>query len=364
MNKKKNFLYLSIILVIFVYLVFNFQFRTPILSGFIMAALTYPIYNSLLALTVNSPTWPSHKYLSRFFKKEQAGILTVLIISIFLYFITNYIIGNILSEIPNLNRKTVDYLQSLSNNEGLINQVSKVGITKSVFSETISNIKNNFISISSGLISVENLTKVYSISSNIISSIFSLLINLVIFLLAWYNGMVYGGSWANGIINLFPVASSDKNTIKNDLKMGIRNVIYANVISGLFNGLLCLIIMLIFGLPGAFVLAFFAFLIGFLPLTPSEVGYAIPLLMLLQINPIAALVTWIIVEIAIFMLNYWLLPNIILSSAPGNPLFIITSVITGIAFFGIMGFIIGPVIMIFINTLTQISYKEMSKSID
>ena len=114
------------------------------------------------------------------------------------------------------------------------------------------------------------------------------------------------------------------------------------------------VVMLIFGVPNIFILSVIIFLIGVLPLSPSELAYALPFLIILPTNPAAAIAFGIFGELVILFVNYVLMPKIINSGQEGNPLLIITSIISGISIFGIMGFVIGPMIMIFVQTLFSI----------
>ena len=102
-------------------------------------------------------------------------------------------------------------------------------------------------------------------------------------------------------------------------------------------------------------------MIGVLPLSPSEFAYAIPILIIAQSNPLLALVLAILAELIVLFTNYVFLPRVIISGSEGNPLLILTSVMSGIAIFGVMGFIIGPVLMILVQTLYQILTKREAK---
>lgn len=99
-------------------------------------------------------------------------------------------------------------------------------------------------------------------------------------------------------------------------------------------------------------------MIGVLPLSPSELGYAIPILIIAQSNPLAALILAILAEIIVLFTNYIFLPRVIVAASDGNPLLILTSVMAGIGIFGIMGFVIGPVLMILVQTLYSILVRR------
>jgi predicted PurR-regulated permease PerM len=173
-----------------------------------------------------------------------------------------------------------------------------------------------------------------------------------------------GDKWIKAILNLTPLEEDEIKIIHKSLSSGIRNVIYANSLSGVINATVVMLIMIFFNLPGVFLAGVVTFFIGFLPIFPSELGYLIPIIQILIIlnNPLLALLIAVISEVFILFQNYVFLPSIVLIGNSGNSLFIVTSVLTGIAVFGIMGFIIGPAIMIFANTMSQVVIKRINKN--
>jgi predicted PurR-regulated permease PerM len=166
--------------------------------------------------------------------------------------------------------------------------------------------------------------------------------------------LVYGKQWLNHIFKLLPFNDKEVKQITDDFQKGVRNVIYANVLSGFIHTIICAIAMTIFGIQSVFILSVLIFLIGVLPLSPSELGYAIPVLLIFPINPIFALVLAVIGELVILWTNYILVPKIIASGKEGNSLLILTSILSGISIFGLLGFIIGPLVIIFIQTIYSI----------
>jgi predicted PurR-regulated permease PerM len=179
-------------------------------------------------------------------------------------------------------------------------------------------------------------------------------------LLSWFNCLINGKKWLSNIFHLLPFNETEIEQIKTDFRDGVRNVIYANLLSGFIHATACFIFMWIFGVENMFILSIFIFLIGVLPLSPSELGYLIPIGFVFASNPLAALIFAIIGEGIILWTNYALIPKIIASGEEGNSLLILTSILTGISIFGIMGFIIGPLIIIFIQTLYRIVIRRIN----
>lgn len=353
MFKKNLFLILSLLLIAFVYLLFNYAFRTPILVGFILAALTYPLFKFFN----NSIERYNIKYIS----KSITALTTIIISGIIIYYTSSYIVIEFLKELNSLTPSVIEEIAKVFDSQEFKDIASYIGLNSNETKSLSENIINSIIPYLSSIINFDNFNRILNVSTQLLNLVFNQLLYIVISVIAWYNGLVFGKGWIETLIKLLPIERHQKEAIKHDLNAGIRNVIYANLVSGILNGLAVLFLMSFFGAPGAFLGAFFAFLIGFLPLSPSELSFLPLIVYLFLTNPPLVILVLIIGELFVLFLNYVLLPKITLGSSEGNPLFIITSVLSGIAIFGVMGFIIGPTIMIFINTLSNITIGNIGE---
>ncbi len=334
--------------------VFNFQFRTTLIVGFIMAVLTYPIYEFF------------NKHLAKVLSQRSqslSGILTMLTVIICLGLFFNYIGGQIAGEIPRFLETTVLTINSLPDNQQFLSTAGRFGINLETIQAGVDQFNhvihpNNNLDAQS-LFSQESLNRFFNITAQVFNVIFNQLAYIILFLLAWFNGLVFGNRWVNSLLSLIPLHSHESSQIKKDLKLGIRNVLYANLLSGVINTAVVFTMMVVFNIPNKFVISILSFIIGFLPATPNEMAYVIPIAVIFSVNPVAAIVCAVVAEIIIIWINYVFLPKIILSGGEGNPLFVITSVISGLYIFGPMGFLIGPIVMIFINTLGTILLRRV-----
>jgi predicted PurR-regulated permease PerM len=346
---------------------FNNPFITPLLLGFIFAALTFPLY-----------AWIS-KQLNRFltFKKDWntlAAMLTILIVCSVLITFGNVFIRQLIREIPNFSKEGLEFLQGAPDNRTVLNIAGQLGFSREDVQTAVNGFDNEVRQISSyfdpqapqsdtrnanQIFSTENLNRALGIGTQLFGAIFNQLVYLVIFILAWLNALLLGQRWLNNIFQILPLSDTEVKVIKKDLTLGIRNVVYANLISGLIHAGVVFLIMLVFGLPNLFIVTLLVFLIGVLPLTPSELAYAIPILLLFQRNPWAATLLIPVAELIVLWVNYVVVPKVIAANGEGNDLLILTSILSGIAIFGLMGFLIGPVIMIFVQTLYRILRERL-----
>ncbi len=345
----------SILLIILVLLVFNFEYRTPLISGFIFATLSFPVYQWIKkSLSKINLTKIGIKKTINF--DSFAAFILVFGLSSALLLVVGITSTQLTREIPVLVSAIYEGGKKLNDSQFIINIARQFGFYEEL---TLVKLQDQFNLALASSLSVENLQKVLNTSQQVLSNLVTQIVYIVIFLLAWFNGLLFGSRWIDTLINLFPLFNHESSSIKQNLVQGIRNVIYANLLSGFLNMIGVSIICLVFGIPNVVIVAILAFVIGFLPISPSELAYAYPIIYLLYLNPILGIIAFVISELYILWQNYIFLPGIVLSGTNGNPLFIITSVIAGISIFGIMGFVIGPAIMIFVNTLGAILINRL-----
>jgi predicted PurR-regulated permease PerM len=348
-------------IILYIIWVFNRNFTTPLLLGLVFATLTYPIYEFYL------------KKVFTFLRGRKAiaisAITTILAALTVITILINVVATQLIREVPDFARTSVSFAQSLPNNNELINAISGLGFAPDYVKDMLRNIESQVVGIgknvgndsntASGFLNEANINNAFNFSRQTLNVLFNQLVYLSIFVLSWFQCLMNGENWLDHIFKLLPFNENEVSSIKNDFRDGVRNVIYANLLSGIIHATACFIFMWIFGIPNMFLLSILIFFIGVLPLSPSEFGYLIPILLVFPTNPVAALVFALIGEAIILWVNYILIPKIIASGEEGNPLLILTSILSGIAIFGLMGFIIGPLIIIFVQTLYRILMKRI-----
>ncbi len=353
------------ILILSVLWLFNSAFVTPLLLGLIIATLSFPIFQYIQNKLINTKLFSKAS-------KTIAGISTIFLITIVLFAGFDFLGTQVAREAPSFVTGIVNFARSIPKNENLIQNLEKIGVSRDntkLASDKINEQINKYV-VPNGTkqklnveLKPEDFTKIFNFSGGLFKIIFDYLIYFVIFLLAWFNALTSGKLWLKSIFGLLPFSETEETDIIFDLKSGVSNVVYANLLGGLIHSVICFVIMLIFGVPNIFILTILIFLIGVLPLSPSELAYALPLLIILPNYPIAVIILAPIAELIILFVNYILMPKIINSGQAGNPLLIITSILSGITIFGLMGFIIGPMIMILVQTLYGILVKRSEERV-
>lgn len=348
-------------IILFFLWIFNQPYLSPLLFGFIVAVLTFPIFSwirDLIALKIPKGQNP------------LAATLTILLLSGVLVLFLNIFMRQFIREIPGFVNAGLNFIRSLPDNQGLLQILANFGIDRTQLEELTTNLLKQVATVLPGertpgqttniTVSEQMVAQALTIGRQTFNFIFDFIVNLVVFLLAWFNGLTLGSGWLKNIFSILPLNDQERESIQQDLKFGIRNVVYANLLSGVIHAVVVFIIGLIFGVESIFVISLLVFLIGFLPLSPSELGYLLVLVPLFFINPIAAIVLVPVVELIILWVNFVLTPKIIASGEEGNSLLILTSILSGISIFGLAGFIIAPVIMVFVQTLYRILRRHLT----
>jgi predicted PurR-regulated permease PerM len=363
---SKPFTYLVISIILGVLLLFNYRFLTPLLVGGIFAIVTFPVKSKVEKYLRFSPSTNSN----------LASVLTIIILTISVFLIGKVVFGQVSKEIPVIVNGIVDFGIRLNSGQELVRTLERLGVSPAI-SEIASNYLNsqiNQLTSRIGLdsqgqsLSPQTLRNILNWSTGATRLFANRLVDFVIFLLFWHSAMVSGKLWLKKLFQLLPFTKDEEKMICNHVHQGVGSIIYANFLSGLVHASVVFLMMLLFGVPNIFILTILTFFIGMLPLSPSEFGYIIPISIVFYSNPLIAIGLACFAEIVILWVNYILTPKVIASSQDANQVLILTSTLSGIVIFGIMGFVIGPLLLIGAQTLFDIlssriiySYENNSK---
>jgi predicted PurR-regulated permease PerM len=163
----------------------------------------------------------------------------------------------------------------------------------------------------------------------------------------------------NYIRSLLPFSKEVEKKLFDSTRDITWSVLYGNVLVGTIQGIILGIGFFIFGAPNPFLLLIFGILVGILPvLGPSIVGIPVALILLVNGNPFSAF----------GILAFTLLASI--SDQIIRPLFVsrrtklhnalvLTGMVGGFLLFGILGFILGPLILAYLIIIIEV-YRNKS----
>jgi predicted PurR-regulated permease PerM len=349
-------LILGLIILYFLW-IFNREFIASLSLGLIVAVLTFPIYNNFRIL-FKRRLHNSHV--------AAAGLLTMILLSTVFILSLNLFWSGFRYELPKFQQGIENFITDIPDNQQFKNFLAlddqtaidlsvdlnqELADAQSTFGDRAGVFKNFFES--------DNLSQTIQLGQQTLAQIAGVLIATVLFYLSWFFFMVNGKNWLKNVFLIIPIDSREEEIIKEEFKHGVRNVAYASLISATIHTVVAAILLIVFGIENKFIILTFVILIGLLPLSPAEIAYAVPIALIFSTNPVVALILIPVLEALILWVNYVLIPGVIASNENGNPLLIVTSILSGVYLFGVMGFVIGPILMVFIQSLYQILYKRI-----
>lgn len=186
---------------------------------------------------------------------------------------------------------------------------------------------------------IENLGAVFS-------SFAKMLINLLVFLIAFYFLLKDGSKLKNYLVVLSPLEDTDDEFIVSRLKTAVSAAVKGNLTIGLIQGVLTGIGFAIFGVPNAVLWGSVAVISAFLP----GIGTALvitPAIIFLFItgNTFGAIGLLVWGVTAVGLVDNFLGPRLVGRGMQLHPLMVFIAILGGLAFFGPLGFLLGPLAM-------------------
>ncbi len=195
---------------------------------------------------------------------------------------------------------------------------------------------------------LQNLGAVFSNSAK-------LLISFFLFLISLYYLLKDGQKLKKAVVILSPLADTDNETIFKKLELAVNSVVRGNITIAFIQGVLTAIGFAIFGVPNAVLWGTIAAIAALIP----GIGTALVLIpaiifLFLSGNTISGfgLLAWGV--IAVGLIDNFLGPKLVGSGMQLHPLLVLLSVLGGLAFFGPIGFLLGPLTLSLFFTLLDI----------
>lgn len=194
-------------------------------------------------------------------------------------------------------------------------------------------------------------------------SLFSNLIKITtstfIFLIALYYMFKDGEKLKLAVREMSPLKDSYDNTIFKKMENAINSIIKGSLIIAIIQGIVTSIGFLIFGVPSAFLWGTIASITALIPSVGTSL-VVVPAIIYLffsgSLFPAIGLAIWGF--FAVGLIDNFLGPKLVERGIKIHPFLILLSVLGGLALFGPIGFIIGPVVLSLLFTLSVI-YSEI-----
>lgn len=323
-----------------------------VLAAFIFWPFVFAL---LLAVIFAVACWPLHQQILKLFSRWPglAALITTFLVIIFILTPLVLLGGQIFKEARQL-------YQALTENSGreVILGLLRVAADKiqQVFPEA-GNFSLNFDQyIKQGAAwLIQNLGAIFS-------NFATLLMDFFIFLIALYYLLKDGVKVRKTVMEISPLPSQENEAIFDKLGLAINSVVRGNLIIAVIQGVLTSLGLTIFGVPNPVLWGMVAAITALIPGVGTSL-VIIPSIAYLfltgQTLPAAGLLVWGVLGVG--LIDNFLGPKIVGRGMKLHPLLVILAVLGGAAFFGPIGFLLGPLALSLFFALLDIYFSLVKK---
>ncbi len=319
--KKHSIYFLLVCIVGFAILVYFIV--NPFLSPFILAAvfafLFHPIYEKLLKFFGN--------------KESLAALVTTLFSIVLVLLPVSFLGTQVAQEASDIYRYLV-----LNGTSGITLKVDEL-IEQA---RTFVPVPENF-DVDLKIYAKQGLEILVQNFGSIFSSFTKMFLNLFVFIMSFYFLLKDGKKLKDYFVDLSPLEDTDDNKVVSKLATAVSAIVKGSLMIGLIQGTLTGIGFALFGVPNA---VFWGTVAAISALIPG-IGTSIILLpgivyLFVTGNTFGGVGLLIWGVIAVGLIDNFLNPKLVGSGMKLHPLLVFLSVLGGLAFFGPLGFILGP----------------------
>lgn len=300
-----------------------------IIAGLILAYIFYPIYTRVLGVV----------------REKNISSLIIVLFLLFAIFIPLWFL------FPIIVRQVFD-AYAYSQKIDLISSLSSIFSTE--LSKDIISLLNNFISNSAN--------SIFSSFSTLLLDIPNLLLQGLVIMIVLFFGMRDAETLKSYAKAISPFSKELENSLTNQFKGITSAVIYGQVVLGILKGILTGIGLYIAGMPNVLILTIIATISSVLPIIGPWLIWIPAVVYLLMVGKVGgAIFLLLYCAILVSWIDNILLPYIVARRANVSSGIVLVGMIGGIIMFGVMGFVLGPLILAYLVVLLD-AYKN--KKID
>ena len=300
-----------------------------IITGFILAFIFSPVYNWLYKLTKS--------------KGLPAGILCIVLIFaiiLLLWFFTPTVIDQSIK------------LYSMAQNLDIITPLQKIFpsfFATHEFSNEIGSIVHSFI--------INLVNSLVNYFSDIILHFPTVIAEIFVAFFTFYYALRDKENIIDYIKSLLPFSKEIQKKLLDSTKDITSSVLYGQVVIGVIQGIILSLGFFIFGVPNALLLSVIAVLAGIIPIVgPMFVGIPVAVILLIGGDNISAFGILIFAIVA-SQSDHFIRPMFISRRTKLHTAVVLIGMIGGFFFFGLLGFILGPLILAYLIIIVEV-YKN------
>jgi predicted PurR-regulated permease PerM len=156
------------------------------------------------------------------------------------------------------------------------------------------------------------------------------------------------------IKSLSPFSKEIEKKLFDSSRAITNSVIYGQVVIGILQGLLVGVGFFVLGIPNALILTLLACLVGILPVIGTAIVWVPVTIYLLVIGDAFSAIGIIIFGLVSSSLDNLIRPIIVSKRAKMNSLLVLLGMIGGLFLFGVLGFILGPLILAYLLIILEL----------
>jgi len=248
----------------------------------------------------------------------------------------------------------------------MLNQINNIQIDQTSITNletTISNLTGKNVSISDGILFVEN--KIKSEFGNILSKTISitssfLLSTFIMFFVVFYL-LTDKKLFLNSLIFMMPFSTKNSKHLIEESEKVTKAILIGQVLTATVQGILGMIAFFIAGINNAFLWGIIMIILSIIPVVGAFLVW-VPAGIYLLINNEIGMGIFVLLWgfLVISQIDNFIRPKLIGKFANIHPLETFIGIFMGLSFFGFIGIIIGPLIISLFNTLIKVYIKEYS----
>ena len=332
-NTEKNFLFiLLMIAIVFTLLIFS-PFLSILVLTISFAVALNPLYTWIKRKITRNISW-------------LASLLTIIVFLLCLCIPLFFVGKTIFSQVQDIYTNIV----SQGNSNHLI--------------ETVNTTINQYLPSGFYFDIQTKIADIISSFSNTLAKAFSATLNSIflftLMLFALFYVLKDGEKWEKDFTKILPLSDKNSNQIVKDLKDSINRIFKGSFVIAIAQGLLAWVGFMFFGVPHAATWAIVTGIASFIPTIGTSI-VSVPAMLFLffsgmELNALGLLL-WSMLLIGTIdnMLN----PYIISKDTDIPSLFILFSILGGVALMGAIGIIMGPLVLSLLYSLVGI-YKRQN----
>ncbi len=346
MNKDSANSFSVILLAVSISIVF-----LSMISGFLMSILMAAIFSGLL-----HPLYL--KFLKRFKGKKILSALLTLLIFFFIVLIPVAGLMAVLVEQALSASQTLGPLirRELSEPNDLISQIQSLPIVHSIFPnpEALADGLEKLVQGAGGFV-VNNLSKATTGAANFLFQFFVMLFTMYYFL-------VYGRQYLSTILYSLPLNSKDEQRLLDKFTSVTRATLKGTFIIGAIQGAMGGVAMWMAGIPNTLFWGVIMAVFAVIPaIGPAIIWLPASIFLFVTGETGAAIALFLFGAIAVSNIDNLLRPRLVGREAQLPDLMILFGTLGGLALFGAIGLIVGPIIAALFVTIWDI-YGEVFRT--